>query len=126
MSVSCAESSSRGGGTASGDDRTAACGKVRKRALPALRALRRCRTLQTHARVDRNTTALEREHRIEVEFGDLGHVLGQSCEPVDEIEQRSGVGRWSAAEAAHEPTGLAAEDELLRVDVGERRDAEAR
>src|SRR3954468_20090480 len=106
MSHSCAESSPRTRETASGDDRTVACGKLRNPALPALRALRRCRTLQTHAGVDRDATACEREHRIEVELGDLGHALAYACEPVDEIEQRSGVRRWSAAEAAHEPTGL--------------------
>src|SRR3954469_7733250 len=126
MSVSCAESSSRTGETTSGDDRTLACGKVRNSGLPALRALRGCGTLQTHAGVDRHATAFEREHRIEVELGNLGHVLGQPCEPVDEIEQRSGVGRWRAAEAAHETTGLAPEDEPPRVYVGERRDAKAR
>ena len=40
-----------------------------------------------------------------------------------EIEQRRGVGRLRA-EAAHEPTGLAAEHEVLGVGVGQRGDAD--
>ena len=45
---------------------------------------------------------------------------------MDEIDERVGVGGRGAAEAANEPAGLSAEHELLRVDVGERREPEAR
>src|SRR5581483_2799294 len=42
------------------------------------------------------------------------------------IRERVRVGGGCAAEAADEPAGLAAVDELGRVDVGERREPEAR
>ena len=43
-----------------------------------------------------------------------------------EVGERRRVGRRRSAEAGDEPARLAVVHELLRVDVGERRDAEAR
>src|SRR5205085_700332 len=64
------------------------------------------------ARVDRDAAVGEAHHRVQVELGDLRQVLG-------------GVGGRRAAIAADGPSGLAAENELLGVDIGERRDPEA-
>src|SRR5690242_9426413 len=115
MTDPCAASSSRRGEIASGDRRTPACGKVRTRRLPALRPRLRRGTPQANTGVDCDAAAGEREHGVQVELGDLGDVLRQAREPVDEIDERADVRRRSAAEAADETAGLAAEDELLRV-----------
>ena len=77
----------------------------------------------------RASTATQRSARpitgIEVELGDLGIVLGQARQPVKQVGQGRDVRRRAAAEAGDEPAGLAAADELLRVDVGQRGDGEA-
>ncbi len=51
-------------------------------------------------------------------------IVAQAREPADEIDERGHVGRRRAAEAVDEAASLAGRDQLLGVDVGERRDAE--
>ena len=54
-------------------------------ALPALDLPRRdLRGLQTHARVDGNSRR-PGDHRVQVELGNLGQVLGEPREPVEEV-----------------------------------------
>ena len=55
-----------------------------------------------------------------------GSVVAEAREPVEEVDERRGVGGGLPRNPAHEPPGLAAGDELLGVDVGERSDPEAR
>ena len=63
-------------------------------------------------------------HGVEVELRELGEVVGELREPVQDVGERGRVGRRSASEAGDEPAGLAALDELVRVDVGQRREPE--
>ena len=51
--------------------------------------------------------------RVEVELGDLGQVLTERGEPVEDVDDGIGVGRGLAAVAAHERARLPVEHELL-------------
>ena len=69
-----------------------------------------------HPGVDREAAVGKRQHRIEVELGDLGQVLGEEREAKEEVDERGLVGRRRASEAGDEPAGLAGADELFGVD----------
>jgi hypothetical protein len=101
------------------------CGEVRRARLPGLRAHDRLRHADTDAGVDRDRAVGQREHRVEVELGDGGKLLTSRARRV-RVEQRSAVGRGRAPEAATRRPGLAAVDELGRVDVRQRGDPEDR
>ena len=78
--------------------------------------------LHADACVDGDAAVRHADHGVEVELGNLGQVLGEPREALDEVDEGGRVGGRRAAVAADEPPGLAAEDQLLRLDVGEWRD----
>ncbi len=59
-------------------------------------------------------------------FRKLGEVDRELGKPVDERDECIRVGRRSTAVTPDEPAGLAALHELVRVEIGQRRDAEVR
>ena len=78
----------------------------------------------TNAGVDHDATVGVGDHGVQVELCDRRQVLSEPCEPVDDLDERLHIGRRRTPEAAHEPPRLSAEDELLGVVVGQRRDPE--
>ena len=68
----------------------------------------------THPCVHRKATAGERQHRVEVELGDLRQVRGQQGEAQEEVDKRALIGRRRSSEAGDEPAGLAGANELVR------------
>ncbi len=92
--------------------------------LPGLRPRRRGRAHDPDPRRDAAVQA--GDHRVQVELGNLGEVFADPGEALKQIGERVLVrGRLAAGpsdEVARLPTG----DELVRVDVGERRAAELR
>src|SRR4029453_7511870 len=94
--------------------------------LPAFGAPFHRAMLDAYTRVDRDATVRACEHGIEVELGDLGHLFAEAAQPQDELRQGFGIGRRGAAESGAKEPGLPRDNELLRVDIGQRRDAEPR
>src|SRR5215207_4109644 len=92
--------------------------------LPALRRRSRRGPPDANAGVDRNAAVRLRDHRVQVQLGDLGQILGEAGKPVEKADEGSHVGRRCSAEAAHKTSGLASENELFRVDVRDRREPE--
>src|SRR5207248_1512496 len=95
-------------------------------ALPALERRGAQAGVDADPGVHGDAAVRPRHHRVEVELRDFREILRELREAVHEVDERGRVGRRRAAEAADEPTRLPAPDELLGVDIGERRDPEAR
>src|SRR6188768_460653 len=94
--------------------------------LPALGPSHRARAPDADAGVDGDAAVGEREHGVQIELGDCGQILTEPREAQDEVDERGAIGRRGAAEAGDEAARLAAVDELLGVDVRQRRDPERR
>src|SRR6266545_4474886 len=77
-----------------------------------------------HAGIDDHAAVGSRDKRIDVELGDCRQLDGETREAVEDGCERVGVERRLAPEAVDEPARLSAHNELLGVDVGQRRDAE--
>ena len=87
-------------------------------------SVRTVRPRDPDPRVDDDGAVGQADHRVEVELGELGEVVGELREPVQHVGERGGVGGRGAAEPGDEPPGLARGDELVGVDVGQRRQPE--
>src|SRR5215467_13808404 len=72
------------------------------------------------------STVGQREHRVQVELHDLGQIVGQQRETQEKFDERRLVGRRGSSEPGHKPAGLAGADELVGIDVRERRQPELR
>src|SRR6478672_9737777 len=94
------------------------------RLLPALESRAGRGRREPDAGVDYDAAGGERNHRIKVELGHLGQLLGEQRKPVQQVDQRRRIGCRCPAEAGDEPPGLALLDELVRIDVCERSDPE--
>ena len=70
--------------------------------LPAFRAPFHRRVLDAYARVDRDATVRAGEHGVQIELGDLGHLLAEAAQPEDELRERFRIGRRRAAEPGDE------------------------
>ena len=68
------------------------------------------------ARVDGDGAVGECEHRVQVELRHLGQVVGEACEPDEEVDEGVLVSRWCAAEPGDEPARLSRPDELACVE----------
>ena len=99
------------------------------RGVPRYQPLSRCSCsarCDADARVDRDAAVGRGDHRVQVELGDLGMVVGEPAEPVERgrraRRRRRAARRGSRARAGPPCRG----DELLGVDVGQRREPERR
>ena len=93
---------------------------------PGLETHGLCRPAQPDARVDRDAARRTGQHRVQVELGDLGLVVGEPAEPVQDVGDRRAVGRRRTAPARDEAPRLAAGDQLVGIDVRQRREREPR
>ena len=66
------------------------------------------------------------DHRVEVELGDLRQLLAEHRESVEEVDERGRVGGRGPRKPPTRRPALPPSDQLLRVDVRERCDAEVR
>ena len=69
--------------------------------------------------------AASRDHRVELERGDLGQVVGQPGQPGQQVLERGDVDRGAAAVAEQQRRGPDAAHQAVQVAVGQRRDAVA-
>ena len=68
-----------------------------------LASVRSVRSRDPDARVDDDGPVGKADHGVEVELRELGEVVGELREPVEDVGERGGVGGGSTAEARDEP-----------------------
>src|SRR6266540_5888183 len=96
------------------------------RALPGLGSRRLELRRDADTRIDNDAIVRPRDHGVQVEFGDVRQLVDETTDAKEQICHGPGVGRGGSTKTAEQQGDLSDLDELVRVRVGERREAKGR